>query len=303
MQHAQFPLWGGTAVVAVEDPATLVRVLPTVRQTVERFDAACSSFRLDSELARLNRGELRRVGSLLFSALEQAMRAARLTDGDVDPTVGCALVALGLEDRGEGGERRPPRLRLARVPGWHVVRLRPHEREVELPPGVQLDLGATAKALAADCAAASAAAAAGGEGVLVSLGGDVATAGHPPDGGWRVRVTDDHRAGPHAPGQWITIRDGGLASSSTTVRRRGARDELHHIVDPRTGAPAAEVWRTASVTAATCLDANIASTAAILRGARAPGWLEELRLPSRLVSHDGRARHLAGWPVQEDDLS
>jgi thiamine biosynthesis lipoprotein len=62
------------------------------------------------------------------------------------------------------------------------------------------------------------------------------------------------------------------------------------------------VWRTASVCAASCLDANIASTAAIVRGSRAVEWLEGLGLPSRLVGVDGTACHVAGWPAAGDDL-
>jgi thiamine biosynthesis lipoprotein len=57
-----------------------------------------------------------------------------------------------------------------------------------------------------------------------------------------------------------------------------------------------------TVAAASCVDANIASTAAIIRGEPAAGWLESLSLPSRLVSVGGRVRHLAGWPSEGDDL-
>ena len=52
-----------------------------------------------------------------------------------------------------------------------------------------------------------------------------------------------------------------------------------------------------------CLDANIASTAAIVRGEEATRWLESLALPSRLVRGDGSVLHLAGWPVEGDDLA
>ncbi len=169
--------------------------------------------------------------------------------------------------------------------------------------GVKLDLGATAKALAADRAAASAHQAAGC-GVLVSLGGDIAIAGEPPEGRWRIRVTDDHRSDERAPGQSITLSSGGLATSSTTTRRwRTEAGPAHHLVDPATGRPAEGVWRTVSVTAASCLDANIASTAAIIRGERAIAWLESLGLPSRLVTVDGRVRHIGGWPAEGDDLA
>jgi thiamine biosynthesis lipoprotein len=139
--------------------------------------------------------------------------------------------------------------------------------------------------------------------VLVGLGGDIALAGPAPEGGWRVRVTDDHRGGVDAPGQWIRLRSGGLATSSTTVRRWRAGDELvHHLLNPATGRPVTDTWRTASVAAGSCLDANIASTAAIVRGERATRWLESLGLPSRLVTPSGATVHLAGWPADGDDL-
>jgi thiamine biosynthesis lipoprotein len=140
--------------------------------------------------------------------------------------------------------------------------------------------------------------------VLVALGGDISIAGAAPEEGWRVRVTDDHRSEPSAPGQWITLRSGGLATSSTTVRRWvTSSGSAHHLVDPSTGDSANGPWRTVTVSAATCLDANIASTAAIVRGERAVGWLESLGLPARLVGADGSVRHLAGWPADGDDLT
>jgi thiamine biosynthesis lipoprotein len=53
------------------------------------------------------------------------------------------------------------------------------------------------------------------------------------------------------------------------------------------------------VAAGNCVDANIASTTAILRGERAPEWLERLGLPARLVAHDGAVTLAAGWPEPE----
>jgi FAD:protein FMN transferase len=174
--------------------------------------------------------------------------------------------------------------------------LDPARRAVRLPRGVRLDLGATAKALGADRAAVAAASGGPGVGLLVNLGGDIATAGPAPSGGWRVRVADDHRAAADAPSQTIAIRSGGLATSSTTVRRWGAG--AHHIIDPRTGLPAVSRWRTVSVAAATCVDANIASTAAVVLGDDAPDWLSERALPARLVEHEGGVRSTAGWPLE-----
>jgi thiamine biosynthesis lipoprotein len=308
---ARFSALGSTAVVAVTHPAALPAARAAVEEAVAAFDLACSRFRDDSELSAVNTGAGGPVpvSPLMLEAVSAALRAAQLTGGDVDPTVGEALIALGydrdfsaMRSGGSSAARATGTLSIAAVPGWRAVSLDRDAGTVRVPRGVTLDLGATAKALAADRAAERANASAGA-GVLVSLGGDIALAGPAPPEGWRVRVTDDHRSDVSAPGQWIALRTGGLATSSTTTRRWStASGSAHHLIDPATGRSVSGVWRTVSVTAASCLDANIASTAAIVRGERAAAWLESLGLPSRLVSTDGAARHVAGWPTQGDDL-
>jgi thiamine biosynthesis lipoprotein len=297
LTRSEFPVWGGRGVVAVTEQAGLQAALAHVKRTVEAFDLACSSFREDSELALLNRspGEDVVVSGLLFDAICEALRAARLTGGAVDPTVGQVLVAHRIN---------PPLsnqpVRIEPVPGYLVVRVDESARTVRLPAGVQLDLGATAKALAADMAA-TAATAAVGCGVLVSLCGDISVAGDPPADGWQIRVTDDHRHD-DAPGQTVAIQAGGLATSSVTVRRTGEQPgAAHHLMDPGTGRPVDGPWRTASVTAGSCVDANAASTAAIVLGAKAPDWLAGNRLPARLVAHDGTVTHVAGWPAEGEE--
>ncbi len=303
---ATFEALGSMAVVSVTDPACLDAACDTVRATVDEFDRACSRFRDDSELMAVNAGagSAVPVGETLLAATSAALRAARLTDGDVDPTVGEALIALGYDrdfDALVPSPARAPTIQAA--PGWRTVTVDVEAGTIRVPRGVKLDLGATAKALAADRAAGRAAAGAGC-GVLVSLGGDMAMSGRVPEGGWRIRITDDHRADTTAPGQWITLQSGGLATSSTTVRRwENGGEPVHHLLDPSTGRPAQGPWRTVSVNAGTCLDANIASSAAIIRGERAVPWLESLRLPCRLVGLDGSVRHIGGWPREGDDLS
>jgi thiamine biosynthesis lipoprotein len=185
---------------------------------------------------------------------------------------------------------------VASVPGWQTVDLQRHHSTVRVAHGVELDLGATAKALAADRAALAASRAAG-TGVLVSLGGDVAVAGPAPAPGWPVRISEDHAAPLDAPGPTVSIRSGGLATSGTAVRRwRAGGAELHHIVDPRTGRPAETPWRAVTVAAASCVDANAASTAAVVLGEAAPEWLADRHLPARLQSGDGTVVCAGGWP-------
>ncbi len=301
--RATFPALGTTAVVVVTEPRGLASARDAVQATVDQFDLACSRFRADSELSAVNAaaGSAIHASVVLLDAVGAALRAAQITDGDVDPTVGEALIALGYDEDFALLTGRPT-VSVARVPGWRAVHVDREAGTVRIARGVRLDLGATAKALAADRAAAAACTAAGC-GVLVSLGGDLAIAGPAPEPGWLVRVTDDHRSGPEASGQSITVRSGGVATSSTTVRRwQAGGTTAHHLVDPATGLPARVVWRTVSVAAASCLDANIATTAAIIRGAPAVRWLLDCGLPSRLVGVDGTVRHLAGWPADGDDL-
>ncbi|HEX6788193.1 MAG TPA: FAD:protein FMN transferase [Gaiellaceae bacterium] len=298
---ASFEAIGVLNQVTVDEASALDEALRIATSEVAALDLACSRFRDDSELSHLNRsgGGTFEVSRLLFDALEAAVRAASATGGLVDPTVGSSLSALGWDRDFAQVLIRPHAVKpfeLVPAAGWRAVRLDAQSRSVRIPAGVELDVGATAKAFAADRIAARIASVTGA-GVLVSLGGDLAVDGAP-SGGWPVLVTDDHRRG--TQGQVVAIRGGGLATSSTSVRRwRYGGRELHHIVDPSTGAPAHEHWHTVSVAAATCLDANTASTAAVLRGPDAPAWLEARGLPSRLVASDGAVVQVAGWPAEE----
>jgi FAD:protein FMN transferase len=295
-----FPVWGTTARLLVTDARRTDVARDALDAEITAMGEACDRFRADSELSRLNDAEGRPmvISELFAETLGRALQVAAATGGAVDPTVGGALISAGYDrDLAEVRAGTEPVGVPRPVAGWRVIELT--GRTVRVPHGVTLDLGATAKALAADRAANQAAHAAGC-GVLVALGGDIAVSGPPPAGGWRVRVTDDHRAGPEAPGQDVAIVEGGLATSSVTVRRwRHGGRWLHHIIDPATGTPTGHHWRTVSVTAATCVDANAASTAAMVMGHAAAGWLERSALPSRLVRRDGTTTTVAGWPVPE----
>jgi len=291
-----FSALGTTAALFVVEECRLERAQALLVEELDAVDRSCSRFRPDSELTHLNAagGEPVKVSPYLLEALQVALRAGRLTGGAVDPTVGRAMQAIGYDCDFQSVSAT--RTSAAPVPGWWTVGVQESERLVRLPPGVELDLGATAKALAADRAAARI----DREletGALVNLGGDIATAGPAPAGGWRVTLGDDHRGRASTEHETVSIAGGGLATSSTTVRRWASEDGArHHIVDPRLGSSAKVVWRTASVTAASCVDANTASTAAIVRGDRARGWLAGLGLPSRLVGEDGTVLRIGGWP-------
>jgi thiamine biosynthesis lipoprotein len=306
-----FRALGTVAVVGTTIRARAEAVLAAATAEIEACDLACSRFRGDSELAQLNdpqRATSRQDASeWLCDALATALYAAGRTDGLVDPTIGQCLVDLGYDRSFEHLDATGPIVMKGRhVPAWQRIHVDRRRRRIHVPTGVRLDLGATAKALCADRAACSAMRAGGGAGVLVSLGGDIAVAGGPPDEGWIVRVTDRAETPPDAPvpGQTVAIREGGLATSGTAARRwaRGGI-EHHHLLDPRTGASAATPWKTVTVTASTCVDANLASTAAVVLGHAGPAWLAERQLSARLVDTTGRLTMVGGWPPNEEAVA
>ncbi len=290
---------GTSARIAVWPPANLNRAQAAVDEVLTALDLQASRFRPDSELCWIHRtdGGLFMLSDGLAEAVGVALAAARWTGGLTDPTVGSALVSLGYDrDFAAIDQQRsePPAPPVA-APGWRTVQL--DGPVLRLPDGVRLDLGATAKGLGADRAARAAMAAGQhGGGALISLGGDIAVAGQPPRGGWPVTVADDPAGSSHA--QLIRLPRGAVATSAISCRTwRRAGQLLHHIVDPRTGLPVSGPWQTASVAAATCADANAASTAAIVAGPRAEQWLATTGLPARLVARDGEVRYLGGWPA------
>ena len=297
---------GTGARLVVWPPENLGVACAVVDDVLATLDRQASRFRPDSELSWLNAasGGLFLLGDGLAEALAVALAAARWTGGLTDPTIADALVSLGYDrDFAAIDEDGEPLGAAVPAPGWPLVRL--DGPLLRLPRGIRLDLGATAKGLGADRAVRAVRSATGQRGgVLVSLGGDIAVAGTPPLGGWPVTVAEepDPDGAPcgQLGGQLVRLAAGALATSSVTVRRwqRGGA-ALHHIVDPRTGRPADGPWRTVTVAAATCADANAASTAAIVAGAAAEDWLVATGLPARLTGHDGRVRGLNGWPGRQ----
>jgi thiamine biosynthesis lipoprotein len=297
---AQRHALGTTARLAVWPPENAGPAMTAVDEVLSSLDLQASRFRPDSEISWVHRahGGLYMLSDGLAEAVRVALAAAAWTGGLADPTVGAALIALGY-DRDFAAldpDRREPAPGPVPAPGWQSVRL--DGPLLHLPAGVLLDLGATAKGLGSDRAARAVQAVTGMSaavshgGVLVSLGGDLATGGTPPAGGWPVLVAD----GP-GPAQLVRLACGGLATSSITCRQwRRAGQAMHHIVDPRTGLPADGPWQTVSVAAATCADANAAATAAVVAGDQAEQWLAAAGLPARLVDRDGGVRYTGGWP-------
>lgn len=263
-----------------EDRARFADAVVRVRATFERLERRCSRFRADSELTRVNRraGRPTRVSPELAELVSHALAAARRTEGRFDPTVLDAVVAAGYDadfDEVLAGARaalRPPRP----CGRWREVHL--EGDLLTLPEGVGIDLGGLAKGWTVDLAA-EVALSTGLRWALVNAGGDLRLAGEPPPEGIAVGVEDPED--PSAEALRLYLTGGALATSSITRRAWGPG--LHHLIDPRTGAPAATDVLQATVSAPTCAEAEVAAKDALLRGEDA------LRdVPGVLVLADGR---------------
>lgn len=292
----EWDLWSTRARLVVTDPAALDAARSLVDELLGEVELAASRFRSDSEISMLtprSDGTVE-VSPMLADLLTEAIAAARATDGAVDPTIGATLSALGYDRDIRLVESGGSMVALVRpVPGWGRLRL--EGRRLSLPTGLELDLGATAKAVAADRCAALVADRLGA-GVLVALGGDIATAGPAPAGGWQVLVQDTDQD----PAAHIALPAGGAVATSSTVRRIWHRsgEVLHHIVDPRTGRPAEPVWRSVTVAAPTCVAANAAATATIVKARSGLDWLTAQGLAARLVDSRGAVHVCGGWPTE-----
>ncbi len=299
---------GTTAEVAVTAADRADEAMTLLADDLRSIDAACSRFRSDSELRQLevsSEGRPVPVSPLLFDALETARVVAVQTAGIVDPTIGSALIELGYDRDFDtiAADDLAPDFRAEPAPGWWLIELNGADRTVSIPAGVHVDLGATAKAFAADRAAQRIAATLGC-GALVNLGGDVAVAGQCPSDGWAIGIAAESTSALCEVDQVVTLVSGGLATSGTTARSwvRNGRT-VHHIVDPWTGDAAPAVWALVSITAPSCAQANAWSTAAIVWGLDAIGNLAAIGVPARLVHADGAIVRLGGWPPAVDDLA
>ncbi|MDZ5621724.1 FAD:protein FMN transferase [Nocardioides sp. HM23] len=293
---SRWRVWSTYVQLCVSDDRMLLRAEVLTRRLLAAVDRTCSRFRADSDLSRLNAapGRWVEVDPLLVEATRVAVEAARITDGLVDPCVGRALVSWGYDVDLEQLVRRPARA----VP--EVVEPTADWREIRwdvgalwLPPDCLLDLGATAKAWAADLVADTVAAELGC-GVLISLGGDVRVVS-PADLSWPVRVTETEGS---PVGQTVDLGNGGMATSTLLARRWRTEDGwAHHLIDPRTSAPVTGEVRTATALGETAVGANVASTAALVLGDEAEAWLAAHGVHARLVLADGTVRRVGSWPA------
>lgn len=303
--RTDWQIWGTEASIVVDRAEALPGARSIAAEVLSQVTAACSRFEPGSELSRLQRdarlSEGLPVSPILAELVAAALRVAADTGGSVDPTLGGDLMRLGYDrDLSEldpvDGEVNGVTFAVSahRKPGWLRVRLA--EGILSVPADILLDLGASAKAFAADRIAHRVAAELGSA-VLVALGGDIATAGE--RSAWEVLVQDRD----DDPAQQVSIGSGTAVATSSSQKRRWRQDgAIHqHILDPAFGTPVVPVWRSVTVAAPTCLRANALSTAAIVRGRAAVAWLSGQGADARLVDLAGDVITVGAWPRAEQE--
>jgi FAD:protein FMN transferase len=292
----KFDIWGLSGSLTTEHEHQMDHATERLWYWLDAVDAACNRFRDDSELSQLNEshGTRTSISPTLELALEAALRAADVSDDLVDPTVLPALLALGYDRDFDELANADSILEHVALPamGTAAIHLDLEAHTVILDPPCRLDLGASAKALAADLIADDVA---DSGGVVVEIGGDVAVRGEGPEGVWAIAVSDTLTIDGHEPR--VTLRHGGIATSSTNSRtwRVGERT-VNHIIDPRTGHCARGLYTTASVSASDCVLANAFATAALLWNEDAGYHIAQAGWSARLVRRDGSLDYVGGWP-------
>jgi thiamine biosynthesis lipoprotein len=268
----------GTEVELFVEADGAERALEAAENEFHRLEALLSRFRPDSELSRLNDERTLEPGPDLLEVVELALLARVRTGGRFDPTVHNALVAAGYDRSFELVPADGPAAGSAPCGGGVLV----DGRRLKLEPGVRLDLGGIGKGFAIERAAVVLAAAGP---CLVNAGGDLAVRG----GSWPVGLET-------ADGQITLELDRGAIATSGRDRRRWRRNghEQHHLIDPRTGAPAETDLLRVTVVASDAVEAEVWAKALFLGGEEAAAAeADGLGLPAVLVTADGRTR-LAG---------
>jgi len=272
----------------------------TLAQVEALFDAAeerLSRFTATSELSRLNArpGQWVAVSNVLWTLVAKAIQLAEQTEGFFDPTLLNALVAAGYDRsfsdlvRQNGRAGRIISYATGAKRGWQRVTLDTAHHAIWLPEDLRIDLGGIGKGYTAQQAVHFLSQ---WGPCLIDAGGDLVAGDAPATlPGWPVALAAPtlHEDADSADLAQIWLKNATLATSGIDYRhwqQNGQR--MHHLIDPRTGQPAATDLVTASVLAADATVAEAWATALLIAGqAHAEKEIAEKGLAVALVDQAG----------------
>lgn len=243
----------------------------------EEWEQVLSRFRTDSELSCLNRSphQAVSVSPTLWEVFRAAQTAEQRSGGLVTPLVYTALVTAGYDRSFDELEENGTPVNDHEIPAIGVlesVELDLAARTLTLPAGARLDFGGVAKGWAAN-EAVNRLKAYGP--ALVDAGGDIAVSGLRSDGQpWPIEIADPME--PEGALAMLKLGRNGVATSGKDYRHWMQNGKArHHIIDPRTSAPADTDVLAATIVAPSVLEAETAAkTALILGGDEGLNWLE-----------------------------
>ncbi|MGZ4399865.1 MAG: FAD:protein FMN transferase [Gaiellaceae bacterium] len=271
LEQQEFRAMGTLCRIAVtaraQDRGDARRALEAARTEVAACEHVLSRFDRGSDLSLLNAaaGDWAEVDERLTSALRLALWGREESGGRFDPTILPALAAAGYDRSFEQLEERAP----ASAGGWRpgaAIELDMAAGRARIEARSAVDLGGIGKGFSADRAlGAMREAWPGLPGGLVDLGGDIAFWGTPPERGpWRLAIADPRR--PQETLGILELHEGGVATSGRDERRFGPGRELHHLIDPSTGLPAARGPLAVTVVGRSAAECEVHSTALAICG-------------------------------------
>jgi thiamine biosynthesis lipoprotein len=294
----QFTAMGSTAELVIVG-STSAELSDWAIARVEQLEALWSRFRPESELNRICRfagGGPVTASAETLDVIGHAVALWYVTDGRFDPTIRKALEACGYDRTFRRVAPNGPAAPTTRsAPGCDGVRIDREHGTVELPAGIQLDLGGIGKGFAADLVATGLVER-GAVGACVALGGDVRVAGDAAAGAaWLVPIED-----PRDESRMMCTRalvDQAVVTSTTRFRRWRRGDTLmHHLIDPATGAPARRGVAAVVAQADDAWWAEGVAKAALVAGTDdGLDLLEHLGIAAVIVGDDGSRHVTSRW--------
>ncbi len=302
MLYSEFTAMNTHIILAAQgDAERVAQGFEKTREYIAAREAQFTRFQETSELLQLNRaaGTWFNASPELFDVVQQAYELHHQTENLFDPSILHALEHAGYDVsmdivRTRGASQAPAS---AAIRGnFRATAFLRSPRAIWLAPGTRLDLGGIAKGWIAERAAQCLAQYA--DACAVNAGGDLFAHGVPSEGAWEIALEDPQDA--EKTLAVLRVPHGAVATSSITKRRwKQGSVERHHLIDPRTGLPAATDWLSVTVIAPHATVAEVFAKSLLIAGSRQAQAIAAHRDDIEFIAVD-QDRKLWGSPNAKD---